>query len=491
VTRTANPESPSGAFDTPIALSVYARAHLVRRLVAALRPIRPRRILVFADGPHPERPGDDIHCGEARDAVAQIDWPCDIAWNVSDTNLGARARIQSGLAWVFDQVEEAIVFEEDCIPDPTFLPFCRELLARYRDDPRVLVISGMAWGMRPPAGPESYQFATRPRLYGWAAWRRTWAHYEPNVESWPALRPTSWLREVVGDRREAQLWEKRFDLVRKGFDTWDYSLTFSCWKARGLSIIPRHDLVENVGFGPDGTHTLDANSEVARRRARSIAFPLVHPPQVDDWWTVRDRQRVPASGWAWDVRRRAVRETIEGFVARHFGPAGRSGRLRSIFRGRTGVAIETLPPVGTALDFTDDRAVRFALVRGWSFAEQRGRWTIGMQASVAWRLDDERPRDLTCCVDATPALHASCPTMTVDLFVNDRLCATSIYGSAGTPPPRDPVERFRIPRACLAAQQPVVLTFFVRWPFVPADHDVSDDFRALGLFVHSIRFPPS
>src|SRR5262245_24184987 len=136
--RSATPDVPDGGFDTPVAFCIYSRPHFVRRLVAALRPFRPRRILVFADGPNPARPGDDVRCRAARAAVTDIDWPCDVEWNASDTNLGLRTRMQSGLAWVFDRVEEAIFLEEDCIPDPTFLPFCRELLARYRNDPRVL-----------------------------------------------------------------------------------------------------------------------------------------------------------------------------------------------------------------------------------------------------------------------------------------------------------------------------------------------------------------
>ena len=130
-------------FETPVALGIYNRPEFVRRLVAALRPVRPRHIFVFADGPNPDRPNDDVRCQKARAAVGEIDWPCKVEWNVASANLGSRRRFQSGLTWVFGSVQEAIILEDDCVPDPTFFSFCRELLARYRNEPRVLTISGM------------------------------------------------------------------------------------------------------------------------------------------------------------------------------------------------------------------------------------------------------------------------------------------------------------------------------------------------------------
>src|SRR5262245_24683481 len=474
-------ESPVGAFDTPVAISVYSRPHFVRRLVAALRPVRPRHLLVFADGPNPNRPGDEERCQQARDAVGDIDWPCEIEWNMSAVNLGARRRIQSGLSWVFGRVEEAIVFEEDCIPDPTFLPFCRELLARYRNDTSVLLISGMT-GRAPTvhSGPESYEFSINPNLYGWAAWRRTWAFYEPNVESWPDLRPTNWLRRLVGSR-EAPLWEKRFDLVQQGLDTWDFSLVFSCWKARGLSIRPRHDLVENIGFGPDGTHTLDAHAGVAKRHAAPMTFPLVHPVCVDRWRTaVAKARRIRMSSWTWRELLGRCLVAIRWGVADRFGPAGRSGRLRWMLRSGRDIRIDALPPVGASLDMSDVTDTEPALTSGWSFAEKQGRWTIGMQATAAWRLDREVANDMLCRITATPALNPSHPGMRVDVFINDMLCAASTYGQPGTTAGAvapDHIDGFRVPRTLVTGRRTLIMTIFVRWPFVPADHAVSDDFR--------------
>src|SRR5262249_43451686 len=166
--------TPLDGFDTPVALCLYNRPQFVRRLVAALRPVRPRLLLVFADAPNSRRADDHARCLEARAALeGEIDWPCDVRWSIADAHLGARRRWESGLDWVFGEVEDAILFEDDCIPDPSFFRYCGELLARYRHDPAVLVISGMSEPAdRGRWGPESYRFSIYPHFYGWATWRR-------------------------------------------------------------------------------------------------------------------------------------------------------------------------------------------------------------------------------------------------------------------------------------------------------------------------------
>lgn len=483
--------TPSG-LETPVVLSVFARPRCVRRLVAALRTARPRLLLVFADAPRAERPAEADQCRQAREVLEDVDWPCDVRWNVSDVNLGPRERIQSGLRWAFEQVEEAIFFEEDCIPHPTFLPFCHELLARYRDDSRVLLISGMRGEAPAPPGGESYGFSTNWNLYGWAAWRRSWELYEDNVDSWPGLRSTRWLRRFVDSRREARVWEKRFDLVRRGLDTWDYSLVFSFWKARGLSIRPRHDLVENVGFGPHGTNTLNADSEVARRRARPMELPLVHPEKVPSWRATRRRERGSRrKGTAGHGPDRTRLDRIAERAARLLGPTDRSGRLRRLLRYRSTDALDHLETAGTSLSLADP-TIASCLPYGWSFGERDGRWTIGTRAVLVWRTGDEVPRHLTCSIDASPALCPSHPGLRVDVFVNGEPCAGRSYGSVSAEPvPTKSVEsidRFRIPETLLRERERMVMTLLIRWPMVPAEHDLSDDFRPLGLFVRRIQF---
>ena len=115
-----------------------------------------------------------------------------------------------------------------------------------------------------------------------------------------------------------------------------------------------------------------------------------------------------------------------------------------------------------------------------------------MQTTIGWRVDRVVSNDLICELRAAPALHPSQPVMLVDVFVNGVLCAASAYGvdarEARIPASLDVIDRFRIPRGLIADRAALVMTVFVRWPFVPADHDQSDDVRPLGLFFESIAF---
>src|SRR5689334_6181116 len=126
-------ETPSaadewGALETPVVLCVYNRPELTEHVLEVLRKVRPTHILVVADGPKSDDPHERRKCDEVRGMIEAIDWPTQIQWNVSPSNLGCRARIQTGLSWAFSLIEEAIVLEDDCVPDASFFEFCRLLL---------------------------------------------------------------------------------------------------------------------------------------------------------------------------------------------------------------------------------------------------------------------------------------------------------------------------------------------------------------------------
>jgi hypothetical protein len=266
---------------TPVVLCVYNRPHLTQQILDALRAVRPLRILVIADGPRTNDPTDHAKCEDVIRIIRSIDWEADIDWNVSDVNLGCRKRIQTGLSWAFARVEEAIVLEDDCVPHPSFFRFCRELLDRYRSNRRVVLISGSSFVIEQDCAAESYLFSRYPLIWGWAAWRRSWELYDPDVDSWERLRDTPWLSNFLADPLAAAYWRRIFEHARSGYDTWDYSMTFSCWHSGGLSVHPRRNLISNIGFGSDATHTRDLGSVFANLPVQEMAFPLVHPKRVE------------------------------------------------------------------------------------------------------------------------------------------------------------------------------------------------------------------
>ena len=129
-------------FETPVALFVFNRPHTTRRVFEAIAKVRPARLLLVADGPRPDRQDEAEACQQVREIIGRVDWPCDIDTNFADSNLGCQERVVSGLDWVFSLVEDAIILEDDCLPDLSFFPFCQDLLKEYRGDSRIAYISG-------------------------------------------------------------------------------------------------------------------------------------------------------------------------------------------------------------------------------------------------------------------------------------------------------------------------------------------------------------
>ncbi len=208
-----------------------------------------------------------------------MDWPCEVLTNYSETNLGCKRRVSSGIDWVFNEVEEAIILEDDCLPHPTFFRYCSELLEKYRDDDRVFHISGGHFRTTGEMNPYSYYFSRYSFIWGWASWRRAWKHYDVEMKLWPTIRDNHWLRDFLGDEKAALRFTREFDDIFTGkVDTWDYQWGLACWINSGLSIRPNVNLISNIGFSPDATHTKDSDNLAANLSTAPIEFPLRHPP---------------------------------------------------------------------------------------------------------------------------------------------------------------------------------------------------------------------
>jgi predicted O-methyltransferase YrrM len=263
----------------PVALLIFNRPQLTAQVLDILRQVRPVKLLVVADGPRSHHPGEAALCQQTRDIIEQVDWPCQILRHYADENLGCRRRVASGLDWVFSQVERAIILEDDCLPDPSFFQFCEELLDRYSDDDRVMAISGDNFQGDRPVTDDSYYFSRYPHIWGWATWRRAWQHYDLAMTGWPSLRDSGWLNTLFDDPVAAAYWTRIFQLAYDGFDTWDYALVFACWVKQGLVALPNKNLVTNIGFGQDATHTRN-HSPLANLPVEPITFPLGHPQKI-------------------------------------------------------------------------------------------------------------------------------------------------------------------------------------------------------------------
>lgn len=263
---------------TPVAFIIFNRPDTTERVFAEIAKAQPPKLLVVADGPRQNRPGETGKCAATRAIIERVDWDCDVLTNFSDINLGCKRRVSSGIDWVFEQVEEAIILEDDCLPDPTFFRFCEELLERYRHDQRVGLISGDNFQFGRRRNDDSYYFTKYVHIWGWATWRDRWVDsYDVTMAKWPRIRDGGWLTDMVGNAREAAFWHKVFERVSRGeIDTWDYQWVFANWVEGRSSILPATNLISNIGFDANATHTT-GDSELANLASHPLVFPLKHP----------------------------------------------------------------------------------------------------------------------------------------------------------------------------------------------------------------------
>jgi len=267
----------SSAFTTPVVLIIFNRPDTTAQVLAAIRAARPTRLFVIADGPRAERATDARQCAAARALVERLDWPCEVIRNFSDTNLGCRRRVASGLDWVFDQVEQAVILEDDCVPHLTFFRYCEELLERWRNDQRVCAIAGDNFQAGRRRTAHSYYFSRYSHVWGWATWRRAWQYYDDAMQLWPEARAMGWLADVFHSPRMITYWTERFQSTYEDrVDSWAMRWTLSCWLQNGLTALPNVNLVSNIGHGPQGTHTT-AIGPLANLPTQAMSFPLDHP----------------------------------------------------------------------------------------------------------------------------------------------------------------------------------------------------------------------
>jgi len=259
----------------------FNRPRSFERVLQALRAAGPREYFISIDGPRPHRPDDTALCAEVRRLAEGIDWATQLHLKVPEQNLGCGPAVSAAITWALSQVPQVIIIEDDCLPDPSFLRFCDELLERYRDDERVMQICGTNWGAAPARfGGHSYAFTSFAPIWGWATWRRAWDLYDYELASWPRLKAAGMEKGMAVSDRFRRLLERDWAMVREGQGTWDHQWQYSVLRHHGLSICPERNLVQNIGFSGDGTQITEPDRIFSRLPLEALEFPLRHPPEV-------------------------------------------------------------------------------------------------------------------------------------------------------------------------------------------------------------------
>lgn len=266
---------------SPILFIVFNRPEVTSQVFDAIRKARPPRLYVAADGPRKNKLGEAEHCQAVQNIVSQVDWPCEVSKLIRQENLGCRVAVSSAIDWFFSCESEGIILEDDCLPHPDFFQYCDELLEKYRDDERVGMISGCNFQNGAWRGDGDYYLSRFCHIWGWASWARAWKKYDVDVNQWPQLKKEDWLRSLGFKGVEKAFWLKAFNRVyTKEQDTWDYQWVMACWLNKMLSVMPNVNLISNIGFGDQATHTV-GKSIFADMKTDKLSFPLLHPSLLE------------------------------------------------------------------------------------------------------------------------------------------------------------------------------------------------------------------
>jgi hypothetical protein len=264
---------------SPVLFLIFNRPELTAQVFETIRKARPPRLYVAADGPRTDREGEAQRVDQARRIATGVDWDCEVKTLFREQNLGCGKAVSEGITWFFEQEEEGIILEDDVLVDNSWFRFCDELLERYRHDEEIMCVCAHGHDY-PIINDSSYAFSHYTLIWGWASWRRAWKHYDYKMSEWDKLSKTDWLKKIGnGSLAFEHFWKSFINEVYSGkCDTWDVQWAFSAWKNNGLCIHPNVNVIENIGFGPDATHTTkESEKHLFNMNIDSIQFPLVHP----------------------------------------------------------------------------------------------------------------------------------------------------------------------------------------------------------------------
>lgn len=268
--------------DTPILLLLFNRPEHTAAVLERLSLVQPKTLYVHCDGPRAHIQGEAEKVAAVQASLSRIDWPCEIKKFFREENAGLRDGVSGALNWFFQEVEKGIVLEDDCLPDPSFFPFCEELLERYQHEESVMHIGGSNVAEDITRGlPSSYFFSEFAFVWGWASWRRAWKKMSLELEGLEDFAQADYLKNLSHDPMAQYYMLDKFRATKARLNnSWAYAWAYSILKNKGLSIVPRVNLVQNTGIGEAGaTHTKEEDKK-ANIRASSLTFPLTHPPQI-------------------------------------------------------------------------------------------------------------------------------------------------------------------------------------------------------------------
>ncbi len=274
---------PPSPLQTAVLFLVFNRPDTTKQVFEAIRQARPSRLYVAADGAREGKPGEAELVEQVRQIATEVDWPCEVKTFFRDKNLGCKYAVSSAISWFFENEEQGIILEDDCLPVQSFFWYCEELLNKYKDDENIYLISGDARGSEAIGMQGDYGFCKYPLIWGWASWSHAWSKYDVSLSDWQRVSKESVINNFTDHGPAKKFWFKTFSEVCSGnIDTWDYQLVYTLCINQGKCIVPKLNLISNIGFGNNATHTFDIASKDFNRKTFDLRLPLNHNPSSGD-----------------------------------------------------------------------------------------------------------------------------------------------------------------------------------------------------------------
>jgi len=261
----------------PVLFIAFNRPDTTSLVFNAIRDARPSKLYVAVDGPRAGLEGEFEKVARVRKIATSVDWPCELKTLIRETNLGCKYAVSGAISWFFDNEDSGIILEDDCLPDLSFFGFCQEMLVKYRNDTRVLMVSGtnLAWDIN---GKEGYYFSRYPHIWGWASWRRAWKSYDVDMNDLPQLLKDKNFISSFKSKSEYRYWAHYFlDVYTGRINTWDIQVVYLALTQGQLTIFPSGNLVSNIGFGVDATHTSKINRKIANLPIIPLGSNAIQP----------------------------------------------------------------------------------------------------------------------------------------------------------------------------------------------------------------------
>lgn len=269
-------------FKTPILFLIFNRPDTTKVVFEQIRNIKPSKLFIAADGPRECKVDERENCEQTRKLVLEnIDWECQVFTLFRDKNLGCKYSVSQAITWFFDNVDQGIILEDDCLANVSFFNYCEVLLNRYKDNLQIMHIGGNCFIEENSLNNnESYYFSNYVDIWGWATWKRAWKQYDVNLKNFSYKTCKVLLDNKFKSKAESKYWLSLFESAKNNqIDTWDYQWVYTVYYNNGISITPFRNLISNIGFGPNATHTFDNNSILASYPTKEIS-EILHPMNI-------------------------------------------------------------------------------------------------------------------------------------------------------------------------------------------------------------------